>query len=680
MSGATLASGTEVPEPALVPRVALAGNPNTGKTTLFNHLCGLRAKTANFPGTTTSSRIGRCDLDAADGTSAEIVDLPGTYRVHLDLPEARINRDVLAGEGLYRQPDAVVVVVDATNLSRNLCLVGEILASGLPTVVALNMVDIARRRGLSLDQQRLCQRLGCPVVPIVARRGHGLAELRAAISGALAVAARPAPDAEQRLSLPDAADFAAVVAWADRVFEESAGGEAAIGSAADSITERLDLAFTHPFLGLVVFAAVMGGLFYTVFELATVPMDLIDLIFGGLGSWVAATIPAGAVRDLLADGVIGGIAGTVVFLPQICLLFFLISLLEDTGYLARAAFVMDRLLCRFGLPGHAFVPLLSSHACAIPGILSARLIPDRRDRLATILVAPFMSCSARLPVYVLLTSMLFRDRPLLAGLAFAGCYLLGAGVALASALLARRSLLEGRSRPMVLELPSYKMPSLRTALFEALHQGWSFLEKAGTVIVGICVVMWWLSAYPSSDPPPAARALRQQAAAIALSEPESAAGLEIEASLLEAKHAQAQSFAGHLGRTFQPIFAPLGFDWQLTVGVLTSFLAREVFVSTMAVLLIGDAEAQVEGDRASGVIARIRAAERDDGSPVFTAATAASLLVFFVLAMQCLPTLVVTRRETGSWRWAGLQLVYMSSVAWLLAFVTYQGLRLAGIS
>ncbi len=692
MSVATLPSGgetaaehtavpPEVEKRGHVPRVALTGNPNTGKTTLFNHLCGLRAKTANFPGTTTGSRIGKCQLDGAGGGIAEIVDLPGTYRVHLDLPEARINRDVLGGEGLFRQPDAVVVVVDATNLSRNLYLVGEILASGLPAVVALNMVDIARRRGLSLDDRRLARRLGCPVVPIVARRGHGLERLRAAISGALAPNAGVRADAEHRLALPDAQDFTALAAWADRVVEESVGGESAIGSAADTLTERLDLAFTHPLLGVVVFILVMGGLFWTVFELANIPMDLIDRTFEILGGWVAATIPAGAIRGLLADGVIGGIAGTVVFLPQICLLFFLISLLEDTGYLARAAFVMDRLLCRFGLPGHAFVPLLSSHACAIPGILSTRLIPDRRDRLATILVAPFMSCSARLPVYVLLTSLLFRDRPLLAGLAFMGCYFLGAVVAVASAFLARRTVLDGRSRPMVLELPSYKLPSLRTALYNAAHQGWTFLEKAGTVIVGICIVMWWLSAYPHSEPPEAARALRQEAAAIAEAEPEDAAELEAQADFLAAKHAQGQSFAGRIGRALQPAFAPLGYDWQLTVGVLTSFLAREVFVSTMAVLLIGDADADVEDEaQASGVISRIRTAVRDDGSPVFTPATAASLLVFFVLAMQCLPTLVVTRRETGGWRWAGLQLAYMSSVAWLLAFVTYHGLRFAGVA
>jgi ferrous iron transport protein B len=373
---------------------------------------------------------------------------------------------------------------------------------------------------------------------------------------------------------------------------------------------------------------------------------------------------------------VGGIAGTVVFLPQICLLFFLISLLEDTGYLARAAFVMDRFLCRFGLPGQAFVPLLSSHACALPGILSTKLIPDPKDRLATILVAPFMSCSARLPVYVLLTTLLFGDDPLLAGLAFTGCYLLGAAVGLLSALLARRTFLRGRSRPMVLELPAYQTPSLKTALYHAIHQGRAFLEKAGTVILGICIVMWWLSSYPEVEPPREAQALQEQAAALPEASPR-ALELTTEAGRLTETHAQANSFAGRIGRTVQPVFAPLGYDWQLTVGVLTSFLAREVFVSTMAVLLVGDEEEDLTDQ---GVIDTLRTARRSDGGPVFGTATSASLLVFFVLAMQCLPTLAVTRKETGQLRWALLQLGYMTSVAYVFAFATRHLLLALGVS
>jgi ferrous iron transport protein B len=403
-------------------------------------------------------------------------------------------------------------------------------------------------------------------------------------------------------------------------------------------------------------------------------MDLIELTFARLGGLVAANFPEGPLRALLTDGIIGGVAGTVVFLPQICLLFFLISLLEDTGYLARAAFVMDRVLRRFGLPGHAFVPLLTAHACALPGIMSARLIPHRRDRLATIMIAPFMSCSARLPVYVLLTSLLFADRPALAGLAFAGCYLLGAAAALLSAMLFGRTVLKGTARPMVLELPTYKRPSVANALLAAKDQGLAFLRTAGTVIMAICVVMWWLSAYPRVDAPAEAEALREAAARPGIADAQRTE-LADQADVLELRAQQAGSFAGRLGRGLQPVFAPLGYDWQLTLGVVTSFLAREVFVSTMSVLVggLGDADVDV------GVVESIRRMTRDDGRLVFTPATAASALVFFVLAMQCLPTLAVTRKETGSLKYAALQLGYMSSVAYIAALVVYQSLRMAGL-
>lgn len=652
------------------PRIALIGNPNTGKTTLFNRLCGARAKTSNFPGTTTSSRVGRAALP--DDWLIEIVDLPGLYELGLDVPETRIARDVLTGQGLYRTPDAVLVVVDACNLTRNLVLVGELLAYDLPVVVALNMIDIAQRRGLSIDASRLSERLGCPVVPIIARRGDGVDGVRHALSRVVDHAARPRT---RPADLPVAdVSVETLTTWADDVLGYSAG-RLTRPDAIDAFTERLDRVFTHPVLGLVMFLAVMGALFYALFALTTVPMDLIEATFARLGDVASQYLPEGPVRDLVSEGIIGGVAGTVVFLPQICLLFFLISLLEDTGYLARAAFVMDRVLHRFGLPGHAFVPLLTSSACALPGIMSTRLIPDRRDRLATIMVAPLVSCSARLPVYVLLTSLLFANRPLLAGLAFAGCYLLGALAALVTAMIFSRTWLEGRARPMVLELPSYKWPSFTNALFTAKDQGIAFLRTAGTVIMAICIVMWWLSAYPQAESPAQAQALRAQAEQAAVTDAQRETWLA-EASVLESRAAQQTSFAGRLGRMAQPVFAPLGYDWQLTVGVLTSFLAREVFVSTMSVLVGGPGE----GDVDVGVIERIRTATREDGTPLFTAATAASALVFFVLAMQCLPTLTVTRRETGSGRIALMQLVYMSSLAYVAALLVYQGLRAGGVA
>ena len=636
-----------------VSRVALIGNPNTGKTTMFNRLCGVRAKTSNFPGTTTSVRVGQ--HLRGDGHGWEVLDLPGVYGLSFDGPEARIVREILHGEGGHTSTDALIVIVDATNLSRNLILVGELLLSGKPLVVALNMTDLAARRGVSIDASALAARLGVEVIPVVASRGIGVPALSDAVE-------RLANGQQTMVPVPPPLGEAeALGEWADDVLS-SAGGRPN-DSASDPFTERLDRFLTHPVFGTLVFLAVMGGLFWTLFALATVPMDLIEKTFAYLGRLSATYLPHGPIADLLSNGIIGGIAGTVVFLPQICLLFFLISLLEDTGYLARAAFVNDRFFRRFGLPGHAFVPMLTSHACALPGIMSTRLIPSRRDRIVTILVAPFISCSARLPVYVLLTGLLFATRPLLAGVAFASCYLLGAAAAFGSAWLFGRTVFRGAPRQMVLELPTYKRPSIRTALLTAKDQGVAFIQTAGTVIVAICIVMWWLSAYPRASPVPEAEALRAQ-------------GQVVQADAIQAKAQQATSIIGRVGRVVEPVFRPLGYDWQLSVGLMTSFMAREVFVSTMTVLA-GDA-----GDPSvdAGVRQRIRQMTRDDGRLVFTRATSASALVFFVLAMQCLPTLAVTRRETGATKYAVLQLTYMSGVAWIAAFLVFQGLRLAGVS
>jgi ferrous iron transport protein B len=648
-------------------RVLLLGNPNTGKTTLFNRLCGLRAKTANFPGTTAEVRSGRLFLPYGEGApeTVELLDLPGVYSLESDLPESRTARMAFEGAGARAgEAEVAVVVVDATNVLRNLSLVGELLRRRVRVVVALNMIDLARRRGLSFDLDRMTRFFGAAVVAVAARSGEGIGVLLARLRDALE---RPPREAQMPPPASGSLDD-----WADEVVAASVGGRQALGAAGDTLIDRLDAVFTHPVLGLFTFLAVMAGLFWTLFALATVPMDLIEATFANFGGLLERQVPAGAVRDLLVGGLLGGLSGTVVFLPQIGLLFFLITLLEDTGYLARAAFVMDRLLCRFGLPGHAFVPLLSSHACAIPGILSTRLIPNRRDRLATILVAPFMSCSARLPVYVLLTTFLFPAQPLFAGLAFTGCFVLGSIATLGSAMLARRSILPGKPRPMILELPSYKWPSLRVAFATALEQGWSFLRTVGTVILAICFVMWWLSAYPKAAPPEPALALEARAAVA--SSAEQAVTLRAEAALLTARHQQEVSFAGRLGRLAQPLFAPLGYDWRLSIGVLTSFAAREVMVSTLAVL------SGSEEDSGSGVLDRIHRATRDDGTPLLTPAVAVSLLVFFVLAMQCLSTVVTVRRETHGWKWPAVQFAWMTGMAWIAAWIAFHGLRAAGVA
>lgn len=694
-------NGLAARAPSNPARIALLGNPNTGKTTLFNRLSGLRHKVSNFPGTTLDARLGRVfmsgafaraggssccgdedtvkDKRAGDGRGApefELIDLPGVYSLELDQPEAAICRDVLAGEAAPRGvapkvPDGACVVLDAANLGRNLMLAGEVLRRRLPTVIAVNMIDLARRRGLHIDPAVLEARLGCGVVCISARTGEGLYQLKSAIHAAR-ISSRTPPGEER-----------ALLAWAEETFAMAAAGSGPHSDHHDRLTDRVDHVLTHPLWGLLLFGAAMTGLFWVLFALARYPMGWIDLVFESLGGLIKEWIPPGILQNLLADGVVPGIGGTVVFLPQICLLFFLISLLEDTGYLARAAFLMDRVLRPFGLPGHSFVPLLSSHACALPGIMATRGIPDRRERLATILVAPFMTCSARLPVYVLVTTILFGDRPALAALAFVGCYALGIFAGVTSALIARRTVLRGRSRPMALELPTYKTPSFRTALLTTYDRAMMFTKKAGTNIMMICIALWWLGAYPRVDPPPAAGALRNQAAQIesARAGPGRAPGggdevadpgsLRAQADRLDAAHAKAHSFIGRAGRAVQPVFAPLGYDWRLTVGVLTSFAAREVFVSTMAVVIAGEEKAEDQG-----VLDQIKNATRDDGAtPVFTRATSWSLLVFFVLAMQCLPTLAVTAKESGHIKWALLQLAWMSGIAYLAAMAVFQVMR-----
>jgi ferrous iron transport protein B len=639
-----MSAGADAARPT--PRIAVLGNPNTGKTTLFNRLCGVRARTANFPGSTVEGRIGT-HRSPAGHVELELVDLPGSYSLTIDVPEARVCRDCLQGSLDGIEPDAMLVVLDATNLRRNLQFAAQALAHRLPAVVALNMWDTARARPGCVDPAELSRRLGCPVVPVSGRTGEGLAALDVALDtvvdlpfGADALVARL-----QKLP-PAEATQAMLASWADQVTRAAAPLAAAPApDPADSLVDRVDVALTHPFVGIAVFALTMAALFSAIFMVASVPMDLIDLVFGRAAELVRSAMPEGLLADLLADGIVAGIGGVVIFLPQICLLFFLLSLLEDSGYLARAAFAVDRVMRRFGLSGPSFVPLLSSHACALPGIMSTRLIRDDRERLATILVAPFMSCSARLPVYVLLIGILSVGKPAwFAGAAFVACYALGAVAGLLTALLARRTLLRGPARPLVMELPPYRVPALRNALLVTWDRALVFLRNAGTTILAISVVMWWLSAFPRAEG-------------------------------TDARMQQAGSFAGQLGEAVAPAFAPLGFDSQLTVGVLTSFLAREVFVSTMGVLAGAGSDAD-PADRT--VLEQVAAMPRADGTPVFDPATAAAALVFFVLAMQCLPTLAVTRRETGSWKWPAIQFGWMTLVAYVAAMAAHAVVRAWG--
>jgi len=682
-------------------RIALLGNPNTGKTTLFNRLTGLRHKTSNFPGTTLEARAGHFSVggigEGAD--TVEAIDLPGIYSLELEQLEAEVCRGVLAGQTALKgaplhEPDGVLLVLDATNLSRNLALAGEALRRRLPTVVAVNMIDLATKQGLEIDHERLGNALGCPVVPICARSGEGLETLKHRL--VRTVEARIVPTATPP------GDAGGLRAWADAAFASSVRGKF---GASEDWTDRADRVLTHPLLGTVAFAVIMALLFAGIFWLARFPMEWIEGIFSGLGTaidWVfgrpgsAAGSEGGLLHDLLKNGVVAGVGGVVVFLPQICLLFFLISVLEDTGYLARAAFVMDRVLRPFGLPGHAFVPLLSSHACALPGIMATRCIPDPKERLATILVAPFVTCSARLPVYVLLTGLLFADKPLVAGAAFVGCYGLGIVAAMVSALVARRTILRGSARPMALELPSYKRPSFRTAAIAAYDRGLIFIRKAGTGILAVSIVLWWLGAFPRVGPSPQAEKLRADARSVALRSDamidgarslpaedrarleadgararEDAKAADQQADRLDARYAKANSLLGKLGKSVEPVLRPLGYDWQLSIGVLASFAAREVFVGTMSIVVAGGEEGDDDAEN-QRIHEALATATRDDGKTlVFNRATCWSLLVYYVLAMQCIPTLVVTAREAGGVKWALLQLAWMSAVAYCAAWIAY---------
>ncbi len=638
--------------------IAVLGNPNVGKTTLFNRIAGIRAKTANFPGTTQEARVAHI---TRDDTESVLIDLPGIYSLNLDLSESRVCAQCLDGTAApsgeqAHKPDALLVVVDATNLMRNLTIVAESIDKRLPTVVAVNMIDAARRRGIGIDANRLSEMLGCAVVVCSARTGEGIEEIMQALRDAR-VPDRSAPT-----------DQADIERWSQDVYLNACAPLDTLDD--DRVTDRLDRAFTHPILGIFSFALVMTGLFYVIFKLAAYPMEWIDAWFGSMGAWVGSMLPQGAIRDLLTDGVIAGIGGTVIFLPQICLLFFLLALLEGTGYLARAAFVIDRLLRPFGLSGHAFVPLLSSHACAIPGIMATRAIPDRRDRLAAILIAPFMSCTARIPVYVLLIGILFPDQPSMQAIAFTGCYVLGAAGGLLTSLLARRTILRGKSRPMALELPSYRIPDLKSALLLTVDRGTVFLKKAGTLIVAISIVLWWLNAYPVQ--PKSHMSYSPFFSATAT--PEQVAAAYESARVREEKYTEQynamkqarNSYLGRIGSTVQPVFAPLGYNDQLTVGVLASFAAREVFVATMAVQVAGN-----EDFEDATVLESIENATRDDGTPLFNAPTSWSLLVFYVFASLCLPTTVVTAKESGGWKWAFLQLGWMSFVAYAGALAAY---------
>jgi ferrous iron transport protein B len=724
--------------------VVLTGNPNCGKTTLFNALTGLRARVGNYAGVTVERKEGV--LTGADALHpVTILDLPGTYSLSPQSPDEQIARDILFQRVAdVPAPDLVVIVADASNLQRNLYFATQVIELGHPTLLVLNMIDVARDQGHEIDTEALSKALGVPVIPMVASEGEGLDVLRqtlrsqaktpgtrhviprefnelpegfgreaqaietaleghfphrsrlAAAEALLVLSDERALSTEggtgsprypetliQQVQLARQRLEAAGVDWRSAAIEARYARLFAIeqhvtretAPPGELLSDRIDRVVTHRVWGLLIFVAVMALMFQSIFWLAQYPMDGIEAAVDALAQWVGSSMPPGDLNDLITRGAIAGVGSVVIFLPQICLLFLFIGLLEDTGYMSRAAFLMDRLMSRVGLHGKSFIPMLSSFACAIPGIMATRTIETRQDRLATILVAPLMSCSARLPVYTVLIAACIPQRNGWPGLTLLMMYLLGIAGALGMAWIFKKTLLRGEPPMLILELPPYKRPMLGAVLRQMWDRSKLFLRRAGTVILGINILLWFLATYPRSSELEEQFSQRRAQWKQSVSNPptpaETETGLQLDHE--EAGEKLRQSFAGRLGRAIEPTLKPLGFDWKIGIGIVTSFAAREVFVSTLSVVYnVGG-----DGENTASLAEVMKSERRSDGRAMYTPLTGITLMVFYVFAMQCVSTVAVVRRETNSWKWPIFQTVYMTSLAWILAFLTYQiGTRL----
>ncbi|WP_297511173.1 ferrous iron transport protein B [uncultured Caulobacter sp.] len=610
------------PAPA---RIALVGNPNSGKTALFNALTGSRQKVANYAGVTVERKEGA--LTTASGRPIRVLDLPGTYSLRARSPDEVVTRDAvlgkLAGEA---PPQALICVADATNLRLVLRLVLELKQVGRPFVLALNMYDIAQRQGLRIDLERLSKEIGAPIVTTVATRKRGIGELLDKVE---AIAADHATAAASVWHEPTAAEIRAAHAEAQRIFKACVKPP----ERPDTVTGKVDAVLLHPVAGLAILMALLFVMFQAVFTWAKVPADALDAAFGALGAWAGQHLPGGLFASFVSDGLIAGVGSVLVFLPQILILFFFILMLEDSGYMARAAFLMDKIMGGAGLHGRAFIPLLSSFACAIPGIMSTRVIDNRHDRLTTILVAPLMTCSARIPVYGLIIAAFIPARTVygflsLQGLVMFGLYAAGIVSALLVSFVIRRVFWRGAVEPFMMELPTYRWPEPRNVAMNLWTRARIFLERAGRIILPLMVLVWVLSSFPNP--------------------PEGATGPAIDYSL-----------AGRLGHLLAPIMQPIGFNWQMTVALIPGFAAREVAVATLGTVYA------VGGDADS------HAALSTLLQHQWSLATALSFLAWYVFAPQCAATLGVVKRETNGWTWPAVMFAYMTGLAYLASFVTY---------
>jgi ferrous iron transport protein B len=605
--------------------IALVGNPNSGKTALFNLLTGSRQKVANYAGVTVERKEGR--FVAEDGKSLRILDLPGTYSLSPRSLDERVTCDVLQGrfEG-EKKPDAVVCVVDATNLRRHLRLVLSLIRQGMPCIVALNMIDMAQKRGIHIDPRQLASLLGVPVVSTVAVKSGGDQALRGAL------VALDARRAEKMQPLSISADASTDDETVRRIV-------AALGIAdaqPDQMTERIDRVVLHPIIGPALLAVILFLMFQAVFSWASVPMDGIKAGTAWMGETVGALLPEGWIRSLVVDGVIAGLGGVVVFLPQILILFFFILILEESGYLPRAAFLLDRIMASVCLSGRSFIPLLSSFACAIPGIMAARTIANERDRIVTIMIAPLMTCSARLPVYALLIGAFIPERDVLGFFGLQGVvlfvlYVAGIVGAMAVAWVLKRFTTEGRLvRPLMMELPSYHWPTVRAIAMGLWQRALIFLKRVGGVILVLTILLWFLASFPGA--------------------PDGATGSPIQYSL-----------AGTIGRALAVVFEPIGFNWQISIALVPGMAAREVAVSSLGTVYALSAVGEETAVALSPLIAQS-----------WSIATAFSLLAWFVFAPQCLSTLATVKRETGGWKMPLIVAGYLFALAYAAAFVTYR--------
>lgn len=740
--------------------VALLGNPNTGKTTLFNALAGMRQRVGNYPGVTVETKKGRM---IHHGQVFDLIDLPGTYSLAPRSPDEMVAVDLILGQQPGEpQPNVVVAIVDASNLERNLYLVTQTLELGVPVVVALNLMDVAESQGIRIDTERLARQLGVPVVPIQANKGKGLDRLKKAIAETVTAGEEPGrwwaygvtapangnPTFPARFAFPEPFERevdrlqkalpAEVPAFLVRRLLLDVGGYAeqrlaerygeqirsqvqaarqrllAAGCPVPAVeartryrwirealtgcverpehrpvgwTDRLDRVLTHRIYGTIVFLVLMFVVFQSIFTWARPLMKAISAGKDLLADALRDALPAGPLSSLLVDGGLEGVGSVIVFLPQIVILFGFIAILEDCGYMARAAFLMDKLMARCGLSGKSFIPLLSSVACAVPGIMATRVIEDRRDRLATILVAPLMSCSARLPVYILLIGAFLTDGFAwwVPGLVMFAMYATGLIVAPLVALLLKRTLLRGETPAFVMEMPLYKWPAWRIVLRRMLDSGWAFLRRAGTLILAAMVLVWALLYFPRGDGQGAAYDVRIAQLEEAAKTASGAEKERLEKTIQNLSGEwRRQSWLGRMGRALEPAVQPLGWDWRIGMAVLASFPAREVVVGTLGIIYNQgriDADdirdAAHAGETKLGKALQAATWEKEEGNPraarkVFTVPTALSLMVFFALCCQCVSTLAVIRRETNSWRWPLFTFAYMTLLAYVAALVVYQ--------